>query len=341
MDHGHLARSSDESMLENLIEGFIKTQVLYVAAKLGVADRLQTGPQASEALAGEVGADPRALYRLLRALEYLGVVLEPQPGIFALTAAGKGLCGDTPGGIRNDILFQVETSWQLWGELYHCIKTGEPAPSKVWGMSYFDHLKQYPQQAATFNEAMTRLISTMAKGVVASYDFSPFRMIVDIGGGHGTLMMEILESFPEPYGILFDMPVTMETGRQRIKQRGLESRCDCVGGDFFKKVPGGDAMILSAVISDWDDEKSVQILSNCRRSISPQGRLLLLERLLVPEEPAPATTLMDLTMLVIGGGTGRTAAEYRRLFEEAGFEMIRVVPTGTPRFLFEAKPKLP
>jgi ubiquinone/menaquinone biosynthesis C-methylase UbiE len=187
---------------------------------------------------------------------------------------------------------------------------------------------------------MTGMISTMAKGVVASYDFSPFHTIVDIGGGHGTLMIEILENFKETRGILFDMPATIEAARQRIKERGLENRCECLGGDFFKGVPAGDAMILSAVISDWDDEKSIQILSNCRRSISPQGRLLLLERLLVPEEPAPATTLLDLTMLVIGGGTGRSAMEYRHLFHEAAFEMTRVVPTGTPRSLFEAKPRV-
>jgi len=324
--------------LEELSSGFIKTQVVYVAAKLRVADQLFTGPKSSETLAAAVGAHPEALYRLLRALENLGLVMESQLGIFALTQTGRNLCEDAPGGFRNEILFQVEMSWQLWGELYHCIATGEPSSFKVLGMSYFDYLKQHPQQAAVFNDAMTRMISTMAKAVVASYDFSPFGTIVDIGGGHGTLMMEILECFPMTRGVLFDMPVTVEGARQRIRERGLEKRCECVAGDFFKEVPTGDAMILSAVISDWDDEKSIQILSNCRRSISSRGRLLLLERLLVPEEPAPATAFLDLMMLVIGGGTGRSAAEYRRLFEKAGFEMIRVVSTGTQRSLFEAKP---
>jgi hypothetical protein len=111
-----------------------------------------------------------------------------------------------------------------------------------------------------------------------------------------------------------------------------------VGGDFFTEVPAGDAMILSAVISDWNDEKSIRILSNCRRSIAPDGRLLLLERLLVPGEPAPASVFLDLTMHLVGGGTGRSAAEYQRLFEKAGFRMLRVVPTGTQRSIFEAMP---
>lgn len=326
--------------LEELSSGFMKTQVLYAAAKLGIADSLLSGPQSSEQLAMGADAHPGALYRLLRALEYLGLVVEPQPGTFALTAAGRHLCQDAPGGFRNEILFQVEMSWQLWGQLYYSIKTGDPATFKVLGMSYFDYLQQNPQQASAFHEAMTRLISTMAKGVVASYDFSPFETIVDIGGGQGTLMMEILESFPGTRGILFDMPITMEGARQRIRERGLEKRCECVGGDFFEKVPGGDAMILSAVISDWDDAKSIQILSNCRSSISPQGRLLLLERLLVPEDPAPSTVLLDLMMHLIGGGTGRSASEYRHLLREAGFEMIRVVPTGTQRIIFEARPVL-
>jgi hypothetical protein len=118
----------------------------------------------------------------------------------------------------------------------------------------------------------------------------------------------------------------------------LSQRCTCVGGDFFASIPAGDCIILSGVISHWDDEQSVRIFANCRQAIAPEGRLLLLERLLIPEEPAPPTAFLDLTMLIIGGGTGRSQTEYRDLLASAGFELTRVVPTGTQRSIFEARP---
>jgi SAM-dependent methyltransferase len=186
---------------------------------------------------------------------------------------------------------------------------------------------------------MSEMIGAMAAGVLAAYDFGKFTTVVDVGGGRGTLLAAILEAYPKLRGVIFDLPATADEARAAIAARGLAGRCECVGGDFFASVPEGDCVILSAILSDWDDEKSVALLKTVHRSLAPDGRLLIIERLLVPEEPAPASVLMDLQMLVIGGGTGRSAAEYRALLEAAGYELVRVIPTGTVRHIFEARPR--
>lgn len=326
------------ALLSDMASGYMKTQALYVAAKLGVADHLTEGPRSCEVLAQTINVNPNALYKLLRFLESMGLFNEPEPGIFALTTLGAHLRKDALGGFRTTILMNTELLWDLWGELMYTITTGHAASKRVYGMSLFNYLQQHPEKATLFNAEMTQFISTMAPAVVSSYNFESFNTIVDVGGGQGYLLASILQSNPKVQGVLFDMPITVEGAQQRIESLGLSQRCTCVGGDFFASIPKGDCIILSGVISDWDDEQSVRILNNCRQAIPPEGRLLLLERLLIPEEPAPPTAFLDLTMLIAAGGTGRTLREYRKLFVDAGFEFIRVVPTGTQRSIFEAKP---
>ena len=332
--------ASDEitAKLEDALAGYQKTQVLYVAAKLGIADRLGAGPQRAEALASAIGADPAALYRLLRALEYLGAVHEPSPGLFALTPLGERLRPDSAGAVHDEILMTGEVIWSWWAGLEHSIRTGESSVPGIEGVSAFEFLNRHPEQIRRFNRLMSAMVGRMAKGVLAVCDFSPFGTVVDIGGGRGTLLSAILESHPRARGVLFDLPATAEEAKGAFAARGLAGRCECVGGDFFATVPEGDCLILSAVLSDWDDDRCVAILKNCRRAVAAGGRLLVLERMLEPEKPAPQSAFMDLQMLVIGGGTGRTAAEYRRLLGAAGFELARVLPTRTPRSVFEARP---
>jgi SAM-dependent methyltransferase len=325
-------------VLSEISSGFMKTQAVYSIAKLGIAEYLSDGPKSSEALAEIIDVDPAALYRLLRAVESIGFFTEPQPGIFALTPLGEYLNKDTPGGFYNQIIMNCELFYNLWGELIYTVKSGRSADQKVYGKSFFEYLQQHSEQTELFNKEMTNFISTMAPAIVAAYDFNSFGTIVDIGGGHGTLMAVILQANPQVQGIIFDLPITVNGAQQRFNKIGLSKRCKFVGGDFFESLPAANCMILSAIISDWNDEQSARILSNCRRPIAPDGRLLLLERLVIPEEPAPPTAFLDLAMLLAGGGTGRSKKEYQKLLADSGFDLIRVIPTGTQRSIFEAKP---
>ena len=240
--------------------------------------------------------------------------------------------------LHDEILMTGDAFYAWWGRLEHSVRTGESSVRGIEGVSAFEYLHRDPEQARRFNRLMSAMIGSMAKGVLSAYDFRPFGTVVDIGGGRGTLLAAILAAHPRLRGVLFDLPATAEEARSALAALGLTDRCECVGGDFFAAIPAGDCLVLSAVISDWDDEKSVAILGNCRRSVAPEGKVLLIERLLEPEQPAPPTAFLDLQMLVIGGGTGRSAAEYRRLLAAAGFELVRVIPTGTARSIFEARP---
>lgn len=338
MNKTELADDRASATLEEMIDGYQKTAVLCVAARLGLADQLGAGAQRAETLAASVGAEPRALYRLLRALEFLGIVTEPTPGLFALTILGERLRTGVAGSAHDYLVMTGEAFFPWWGALEHTIRTGESSVPGLEGVSSFEYLHQDPERARRFNRMMSEMVGAMAAGVMSAYDFAPFGIVVDVGGGRGTLLSAILEAHPRLRGVLFDLPATADEARTALAARGLAGRCECVGGSFFETIPAGDCIILSAVISDWDDEKSIAILSNCRRALAPAGRLLLIERLLVPEEPAPQSVFMDLQMLVIGGGTGRSAAEYRTLLAAAGFELARVLPTGTARSVFEARP---
>ena len=338
MTHAHLTETTAASKLEDIVSGYQKTQALYVMAKLGIADALARGPQDAAALASAAGADAGALYRLLRALEYLEVVHEPTPGVFALTSLGERLRPEAPEALHDLILMTGDVFWSWWARLDHSVRTGESSVPAIEGMSAFEFLHGHPDQVRRFNRLMSAMVGTMAKGVVDVYDFGAFDTVVDIGGGRGTLLSAIIEAHPRPRAVLFDLPATAEEAKASIAALGLADRCECVGGDFFAAVPAGDCLILSAVLSDWNDEKSVTILERCRRAVAADGRLLVIERLLEPEKPAPASAFLDLQMLVIGGGTGRSAQEYRQLFAAAGFELARVIPTGTARSIFEGRP---
>lgn len=338
MSETDLTEAEISSKLEDIASGYQKTQVLYVAAKLGLVELLSAAPQGSAALAAATGANAEGLYRLLRALSYMEIVHEPTPGLFALTPLGERLRPGAPGALHELILMSGEVFWSWWNGLAHTVRTGLPSVPMIEGMTAFEYLHRQPDQARRFDRIMSEMVGTMAKGVVEVYDFRPFHTVVDVGGGRGTLLATILLANPHLRGVLFDLPVTVEEARRTLVDHGLADRCECVSGDFFAKVPSGDCLVLSAVLSDWNDEQCVAILRNCRQAIAADGRLLVLERLLEPEKPAPASAFLDIQMMVFSGGTGRSSAEYRRLFAAAGFELARVIQPGPVRHIFEGRP---
>ncbi len=301
------------------------TQALYVAARLAIADRLAEGPQGSEELARATGADAEALRRLLRALVSFGVFAEDADGRFALTEVGALLRDEVPGSLRAGVIFfGDQRHWNAWAKLEQSVISGET----VWG----------PRAAHAFFEMNA---SAFNAAVVAAYDFSRPRMLVDVGGGQGALISSILRANPGLRGILFDIPPVIDGAKARVVAGGLGDRLALVAGDVFASVPpGGDAYLLKWIIHDWDDEHSLAILRNCHRAMAPGARLLLVERV-VPEHIDPSadtqsTLLADLNMLVLTGGHERTATEYRTLLGGAGFALARIVPTATPLNVIEA-----
>jgi O-methyltransferase domain/Dimerisation domain len=312
-----------------LVGGHRISQAIYVVAELGIPDLLAAGPRNCDELAGETKTHAPTLYRLLRFLAGAGVLNEVGPQKFELTRLGSALRTDVPGSVRMATrLLLSESHWNTWSQLMHSVRTGETAFDHVHGMGVFQYLEKNADLSAIFNETMTWSSSRSGTGIVEHYDFSGLRKVVDVGGGHGFFLATILKSYPTLRGVLFDLPNVVAGAGQNLKTFGLEDRCEVIGGSFFDALPtGGDVYMLRQIIHDWDDDRALAILRNCRAAMTGTEKLLIVERGIAPHyRDAMRVLHIDLEMLVNVGGMERTDAEYRSLLENAGFRLTRVVP---------------
>jgi SAM-dependent methyltransferase len=321
-----------------LVTGYWISQAVGVAARLGVADHLANGPRTCEELAREVGADPKALYRVMRLLASIGVFSQPASGSFELTALGDTLRSDTPGSVRNFAITETAPGhWLPWGRLEESVRTGQPVARAALGMELFEWYGQNSEEAGFFNAAMGNLSALAADELVRVFDFSAVRKVVDVGGSHGVLLTSILRANPATHGILFDLPHVIATAGEGIAAQGLSERCDLKSGDFFEAVPeGGDLHLLKQILHDWDDEQAMQLLRNCHRSLAPGGTVLIVEMVIPSDNQPNLGKAMDLNMLVLLGGRERTEEEFRHLLSRAGFRLTRVIQTHSPFNVIEA-----
>lgn len=320
-----------------LIAGFWVSRALYIAAKLGIADLLAEGPKRSEELAQTTSTRAPSLYRVLRALASVGVFTEDDTGRFALTPLAATLQSDIPGSLRAFAIAELgEEHYPAWGDVLHSVKTGEIAFNHLFGMDVWQYRAQHPEDAKTFDEAMANFTAVVNEAILASYDFSPFGTVVDVGGGDGGLLASILKANLRLKGVLFDLPHVTDGARRRIEAEGLMERCKVVAGDFFASVPsGGDAYLLKWIIHDWDEEHAVAILKHCHRAMAEHGKLLLAEAVIPRGNEPSFHKFMDLNMLVMTGGRERTEAEYRVLLEAAGFRLTQIIPTPSEMSVIE------
>jgi O-methyltransferase domain/Dimerisation domain len=309
--------------------GFWISRAICVVARLGIADLLKDGPLDTETLAAAAGVHAPSLYRVLRALAGVGIFAEGEDGRFGLTPQAEPLRSDAPDSIRDYILLVGEEWYSRPSDhLLHSVQTGRPAFQQVHGADFFTFLARDPAAAAVFDAAMTSRSAQENDAIAAACDFSGLGTIIDVGGGHGSLLAAILRANSGLRGVLFDRPQAVAEARHQLEAAGLGGRCEVVAGDFFVSVPaGGDAYILKRVIHDWDDERAGAILRNCHRAMPEHGRLLVIELVLPPGNDPSLGKLFDLLMLVDLGGRERTEADYRTLLAGAGFELTAVTPT--------------
>ncbi len=337
---------SPSATVAALISGYMASQVVHVAARLRVADLLADGPKSADMLADEAAAHAPSLHRLLRALASLGLLDEIGPARFALTTLGAQLRADAPDSLRNRaLLFAGDRHWRSWGELLHSVRTGATQMQHLYGIGAFEYLAAHPEESEIFNKAMAEITRQVAREAVAACDFSRFRTLIDVGGGNGTLIAAILAATPALRGTVFDLPSGNADARHQLEAAGVAARCEVESGDFFQSVPAGaDAYILKSIIHDWNDERSIAILRNCRAAMSSDGRLLLVERVMPrtvdTSQSHRQMAMADLHMLVLAGGRERTVQEYETLFAAAGFALVGVttLSQATGVCLIEAEP---
>ena len=315
-----------ERTLLGMARGYQLSQALYVAAKLGVADVLGPQPLAVEAIADAVGARAPQLRRVLRALVAAGVFCELEDGRFASNDLAGALRADAPGGTRDIVVSFGEEMYRSFGELLHTVRTGETAFDSVYGVPLFDYYAANPETEARAAARMLARTLPVAREFAASDALRGARTVVDVGGGTGTLVAEVLRHRPEIAGVLVERPGMLELAQDYLADQGVGDRCELVEGDFFASVPaGGDVYVLKSILHDWDDERCVAILRKCRAAMDEAARLVIVELILpermTPSAPMLSAALLDLIMLVYAGGRERTETEFTQLLEQADLRL--------------------
>lgn len=315
--------------------GFAAAQSLSVAADLGIADLLAPGPQTVEALAAATGTDPGALRRLMRLLAAEGIFAEEASGSFAQTPLSDALRADASGSPRDFLRMIGREPFLAWGPLLDAVRTGRPSFELVFGAPRFDWLAQNPEAAALFQAAMVALSRDVIDPIAAAYEFGDLGVVVDVGGGHGSLLSAVLARHPGVKGILFDLPEGIAAAEAGLG--GPLPRCELVAGDFFESVPeGADVYLMKKVLHDWSDDDAARILVNCRRAMAHGGRVLVAETLVPPGNAPDPIKVMDVNMLVVTGGRERTADEFAALFARADLVAGRILPAGSRISIIEA-----
>jgi orsellinic acid C2-O-methyltransferase len=326
--------------LLELVNGSWIAQACYVTARLGIAELLAAGPRTAEDLAAATGTHAPALRRLLGALGSVAICQQLDDGSFEMTRMGRLLRADVPCSMRAWTLQWGGEAWRVWANLLHSVKTGQSARSLITGDTGFDHLERDPEAAQIFNQAMVDLTRLAAMDIARAYDFAG-KQVMDVGGGYGELLAQVLTTYPTARGVLFDMPHAIARARDHLGGRGLEGRCEFTAGDFFQSVPAGaDVYLLKTVIHDWPDDKARAILRTCGNAMAPGARLLIIERLmperLVPSAENRALARVDLHMLVALGAQERTQAEMQTLLDAAGLRTLRRIDTPSEFQILEA-----
>jgi len=302
-----------ESGLWDILRGGLTTKALALVADLRVADALDAGPRPIEDLALEVGADPDTLRRLLRALASDGVFVEEESGVFRNNAASEVL---HRGDGWDDFAHLFGGIWlRAIGELDATSR--EPAFTRVYGAEFWTWLAEHPDERAAFDRAMREGWERRVERLSA-LSWRGDEVVVDVGGGNGSLLVALLRRQPGLRGIVFDLP---ETNRD---EAALGNRIEFVEGDFFERVPLGDVYLLATILHDWNDERAAAILRTIRAAAPAAARLLVLDSVVPSGNDPHGAKWLDLLMLTLFDGRERDEAEWRALLAAGGFEPVRI-----------------
>ncbi len=318
-----------QSMIR-LFMGYIPTRVIYAAVKLELADNIDDAGASARELAQKLDVDAGALHRVMRVLAGLGVLHQDDNDRFFVTEFGDTLRKDSPASVRDYAIYNHEIVYDSFKGIADSVRSGKPVID-----DFFSFMRANPDKEAVFHAGMSKRGRIETAAVLDAYNFLQNKTVVDVGGGNGGFLSATLARNASLSGILFDQASAIEAAK--AGRGGSLPRCKLVAGDFFDTVPtGGNTYVLKRVLFDWTDEEAVKILTNCRRAMNNDARLLVIEPLIGrPNEQSPAH-LYDMTFLVMLHGRLRTADEYAGLLGQAGFRVGRIIPTTSEVSVLEA-----
>lgn len=327
--------------LVELIGGNWATQAIGVAARLGLADHVAAGVTQADVLARVCGCDAPALHRLLRGLAALGVLTLDGEGRCSLTATGELLRRDARLSLHAHAQWWSQQAWGVWADLMGSVQTGQSQRQREHGHKGFDHLDADAPAAQLFHRSMAELTRLVAADLAASPALPDVGLVMDLGGGHGELLAEVLRARPGLRGVLFDLAHAVAGAQGHLHEAGVAERVTVTAGDFFAALPRPvDVVLLKSVLHDWNDDDAARILRRAHDALAPGGRVLVIERVMpgrVEDRPEHRTTTRsDLNMLVGLGGRERTGADYEALLASAGLSMQRLLPAAAAFSVIEA-----
>ncbi|WP_445247160.1 methyltransferase [Microcoleus sp. OTE_8_concoct_300] len=330
---------SSSSVLLEMMYGYQKSQALFVAAQLGIADILSNGSKTAEELAKATGVNSRSIYHLMRSLISVGVFSTEDNDKFQLNPMGKHLLTGTSDSLRGTVMAMGDEMYQAWGNLLYGIKTGKTAFNHNFNRDLYSYLKQDSEASLNFNEWMKETTREWLLPVLEAYDFSEVKTLVDVGGSIGTLTAVILNANPKMQAILFDREDVVVGAQRVLEGAGVADRCQIVGGNFFDAVlPDGDLYLISRVLLNWDDTDAIKILTNCYQAMTVKDRLVVVDFMLPKGKMSPFIGLTSLNLFILFGNFMRTEDEYYNLLSSAGFKVTNTIQTTGPVSAIEAKP---
>jgi hypothetical protein len=326
--------AADRQALVEVINLGLLWHCLCAITRLEVPERLAAGPLLLTELATAVGADPDALWRVLRLIadHYIVTFERDQVG---LTDRGRLLCREHPSSLS--AAFATVGDSDVAHGLTQTLRTGRPAAPRVLGMPYWDYLATHPDQQALFDQAMVQRAQALSLACVPVLDWPSSATVADIAGGTGTLLAAVLQAAPGARGILVDQPQVLERAQPVLERQGVADRCRLHPGDLFAPAPAADLYLLASVLHDWDDAHAARILAALARGASRVTRLRIFEMLL-PEDATPHRAKMSdvLMLLLFDGARERTLGQYRDLLEGTGWQLDQVVASPGPMSVIQA-----
>jgi SAM-dependent methyltransferase len=318
-----------EAVLMQFIRGFTVSKALQAVAELGIADLLYDSPKSCKELAEASSTHAPTLHRLLLALAGLGIFRQDEEGRFTNTKLSEPLRSDAENSIRDHIRFIPHDGNMLaWMRLQDALRTGKSTFKNANGVPLWEYLEKHSELECLFDRAMTGITTVQVEKIIAYYDFSAFSSIVDIGGGQGLLLTEILQAYPKMLGILLERDAVAERAENFFEKKGVADRCKVISGDFFYSIPSGhDLYMMKMVLHNWSNEDALRILRRCRDVMLPQGKLIIFDMLM--EDGIHPERWIDLHMLICIGGKERTKEEFDVLLSHSGFKMTKTNQLGS------------
>ncbi len=326
-----------ETQIMKFILGKWISKPVHVAATLGIPDILAKGSMDIEAISENTETHTDSLYRMMRSLSGVGIFTETKDRVFANTPLSECLM---QGRLKSaSLMFHSVWHDKMWDNLLHTIKTGCSAFEEVHGEPAFEWFGKHPEDARVFHEANSFKAAFSHREIVENYNFAGIHTITDVGGGFGGLMFEILEANPFMKGVVAELPEVVRDLTGIIKEKNLEDRMSAVECDFFIEIPdGGEAYLFSHILHNWSDEACVTILKICCKAMESGARLLIAEAIIPPGNSFSIAKLLDLEVLLMGGGRERTEEEFRKIMEKSGFRLSRIVHTRENISVIEGLP---